>query len=182
MEKILVFVGGVHGVGKTTLCKKLESETGFTHYSASDLIKKVKSEAVEEGKKAVRNIKGNQEILVVAIDKYLNETDTTILDGHFCLLDPEQKISKIPAETFIEISPSAIAVAFDAPENIREKINNRDGSNYDLELIRLFQSAEIEYSKEIAERLIIPHFLFDVSNDMTSFVKFIEDTRKGGSK
>lgn len=36
----IIFIAGIHGVGKSTLCKKLSSRYNIEHYSASELIKK----------------------------------------------------------------------------------------------------------------------------------------------
>ena len=43
------FIGGIHGVGKTTFCKLLTERIGYLHYSASSLIKEYKN--LEKDKK-----------------------------------------------------------------------------------------------------------------------------------
>ena len=44
MKRQIIFVSGVHGVGKTTLCKKIASRYKIEHFSASNLIAKEKAE------------------------------------------------------------------------------------------------------------------------------------------
>lgn len=50
MKRQIIFVGGIHGVGKTTLCKKIESRYNMEHFSASNLIAKEKTEALLRNK------------------------------------------------------------------------------------------------------------------------------------
>lgn len=38
MNKGIIFIGGVHGVGKGTLCKRLASDLKITHLSASEVL------------------------------------------------------------------------------------------------------------------------------------------------
>lgn len=39
MKNDIIFIGGIHGVGKGTLCKRIESELGIIHLSASEVLK-----------------------------------------------------------------------------------------------------------------------------------------------
>lgn len=96
MEKRrIIFVGGVHGVGKTTLCDDLAAKFNIEHFSASTLIAREKEEEHLRSKR-VDNIAKNQDHLVVAINKYFNSTSWYLLDGHFCLLNKDNKITQIP--------------------------------------------------------------------------------------
>lgn len=86
MKRQIIFVSGVHGVGKTTLCKKIASRYKIEHFSASNLIAKEKAEEHLQNKQ-VENITGNQDFLVTAINKYFKNETWYLLDGHFCLLN-----------------------------------------------------------------------------------------------
>ena len=48
------FIGGIHGVGKTTFCKLLTERIGYLHYSASSLIKEYKK---RNGKLTAKDLK-----------------------------------------------------------------------------------------------------------------------------
>lgn len=39
MKGNIIFIGGIHGVGKGTLCKNIASELNVIHLSASDVLK-----------------------------------------------------------------------------------------------------------------------------------------------
>ncbi len=113
-------------------------------------------------------------MLLAAIDKYIDQNSITILDGHFCLLNSNHEITKIPKATFEGILPIAIIVLHDSISNISNKITNRDGVSYDINLLSSFQNEEMKYSADIADDLQIPFLLFDVSGDMSEMVNFID--------
>ena len=173
MDKNIIFIGGIHGVGKTTLCKKVTDELHIKHHSASQLIKMLKNEDSDNRDKAVKNINSNQDLLVSAIDQYLDKSAPAILDGHFCLLNTKHEIKRIPKETFSAISPIAIITLHDDVTNIANKITHRDGINYNVDLLSSFQDEEICYSADVANYLEIPHLLFDVSKNITGLINFI---------
>lgn len=65
----VIFVAGVYGVGKTTICDRLSLEMGLPHYSASDLITKRIGEKYGENK-VVSNVDNNQINLINAVKKF----------------------------------------------------------------------------------------------------------------
>jgi adenylate kinase len=67
MEHKIIFIGGVHGVGKTFLCNTVREELDIDHYSASDLIKKVKNVKFPTNKH-IKGIGGNQNALIIALE------------------------------------------------------------------------------------------------------------------
>ena len=173
MDKNIIFVGGIHGVGKTTLCEKISDELHIKHYSASQLIKMIKNGDGDNRNKGVKNIKSNQNLLMAAIDQYLDKSTIAILDGHFCLLNTKHEIKRIPKETFVAISPIAIITLHDAIANIENKITRRDGINYNVNLLSSFQDEEISYSANVANYLEVPNLLFGVSDNIVGLINFI---------
>ncbi len=173
MTRSIIFVGGIHGVGKTYLCKSLEESLSFKHYSASQLIKSLKDGQSVSIDKRVANIDGNQQLLLTAISEYIKPDVTAVLDGHFCLLNNKKKIEYIPVEIFSCISPISIIVLHDSIKNIGNKISGRDGVRYNYELLTTFQEKEIEYSQYIAQHLHIPYLVFDVADDIAEVEDFI---------
>jgi len=173
MDNNIIFIGGIHGVGKTTLCEKLVENLHFNHYSASQLIKMLKNEDGDNKNKRVKNIAENQDLLITAINQYLDKSRPALLDGHFCLLNTEHKIKRVPKETFTAISPNAIVTLHDDIAKIINRITHRDDVNYDFTLLSSFQDKEISYSADIANNLEIPHLLFNVSDNITGLINFV---------
>lgn len=175
MDNKAIFIGGIHGVGKTTLCGELKKKLGIGHHSASSLIKSLKNDDEDSFNKQVENIGGNQKLLITAISKYVDGSSPYLLDGHFCLLDTNNAINKVPFSTFKDISPAGIILLHDSIENIQNKIKGRDGKKYKSNLLLQFQDSEIKYSKEVADELKIPYISFNISNDITLIIDFVKN-------
>lgn len=161
-ETNIIFVGGVHGVGKTTFCNKLSKETRLNHYSCSDLIYKFKEFDLKN--KLTKNISTNQNILKSSINKYLSKETNYILDGHFCLIDENHNICRIPEKTFLELPISKIIILTNAPDIICSNLEKRDGKGYSIELINRFQTEEIAYANYISNLLKIDIDIIDYKN------------------
>ena len=79
----LIFLGGVHGSGKSTYSQKILSAFGYTCVSASELIKNYDGEVNND--KTVLNIDNNQLVLLSAIEKLQRDNYKVVIDGHFCI-------------------------------------------------------------------------------------------------
>lgn len=182
MTKKIIFVAGIHGVGKTYLCQRLKESMGVDHFSAGQLISEFKSEKLSSADKSVKNINNNQELLLKAIEKYIQPTRPTLLDGHCCLLNSDHGVERIPIETFIGIEPCSVIVLYDEISSVVEKISGRDGVSYDIKLLSCFQDEEIKYAREIAERLRVPYLKSSIDKGLDSVKYFIENLSIGVDK
>lgn len=172
-KRRIIFIAGVHGVGKTTLCNDLTYRFGIEHFSASSLISKEKEEE-HLCNKQVSNIADNQDYLVLAINKHFNSVSWYFLDGHFCLLNKHNEITQVPYSTYEGIAPSAILILVDNPESIRERLSSRDHIKYDLDLLRSFQEQEIIYATYVGSKLRIPCLISNPTTDKDEILIFIE--------
>lgn len=172
MQRKIIFVGGVHGVGKTTLCNSLCSKFNVIHHSASDLISKLKQIDLPSNKR-VDNIDGNQDTLITAINEYLEFDKHYLLDGHFCLLDQDKRVTKIPLSTYTAISPMAVLLLYDDPRNIYARLKERDKERYQMDLLISFQQEEILYSESVASGLNIPYLKANPFMDSEKIEKFV---------
>jgi adenylate kinase len=169
----IIFVGGIHGVGKTTLCKNIELRFNIKHFSASNLIAQEKAEENLRNKR-VENIDENQDSLVTAIKKNFTNENWYLLDGHFCLLNKDNEITQIPSSTYQAICPSAIVVLVDEPENIYNRLKLRDSVKHDLSLLHSFQENEINYSHYIRDKLNIPYLMCNTTENEEKIYSFVE--------
>lgn len=161
-KRNIIFVGGVHGVGKTSFCKNLSKETNLNHYSCSDLISKFKE--LNQKNKLTKDIDINQDILKSSIDTYLFHESDYILDGHFCLIDNEYKICRIDEKTFSNLSISKFIVLKNDPNIICSNLEKRDGFKYSTELINKFQLEELSYANYLSNLLNIDINVIDCKN------------------
>ena len=67
MTHRIIFVGGVHGVGKTHFCQKLTEKFDVEHVTASSLIRR---HIALSKSKDVEDVKVNQSILVTELSCY----------------------------------------------------------------------------------------------------------------
>lgn len=59
----IIFIGGIHGVGKGTVCKEIASKTDLVHITASQILKW--DEISSSDNKLVNNISSTQERLII---------------------------------------------------------------------------------------------------------------------
>lgn len=176
--KNIIFIGGVHGVGKSSFCSELSKKFNIEHITASSLIKRRKSLAKD---KQVDNVIDNQAILVEELSTYKSNKRVILLDGHFTLLKSKRKFEDVPLDTFKSISPKAIALLSDSPENIAARISNRDGKNPISENeIELLQNREIERAKIIQENLRIPLIQINPIERIDKLISLIEKYMQQG--
>lgn len=95
----MIFVSGVHGVGKSYFCNLVKDSVGIETYSASALISTKKRSGFAKNK-LIPDIDENQQFLLWAVDELRTLCQNFILDGHFCLLNASGKVQRIPYGTF----------------------------------------------------------------------------------
>lgn len=168
METRTVFMGGVHGVGKSYFCKNIVCHFDVVHVTASELIgRHVKHQA----DKTVPDVEKNQLILAEELARYQTSCRTILLDGHFCVLNATSSIQDIPLETFKAISPCAIVLLKDNPEAIAGRLANRDNRMYSIELISELQSRETARAELISQSLKIPISIINATEDLEESIK-----------
>ncbi len=158
----MIFVCGIHGAGKTSYCKKLSKEMNIPYFTASDLI--TNREKQEFREKKVQDINKNQEILMEEILKIQQKTDHYILDGHLCLLNSESKIQKVQLDLFRKLRIESLVVIVDGEKEIKKRVLEKNGIDWDCKFIEHFQNEEIKYAEKIALQLKIDLRIAKVSD------------------
>lgn len=175
----MIFISGVHGVGKSYFCDQVKADLGIDTHSASKLIAERKN-ADFSSDKLIPDIDDNQSYLLAAVQE-LNASGTQyLLDGHFCLLNADGIVTRIPPETFKALQPEAIVLLTEKPEVIAERKKRRDCITHDVGDIRRFQDEEISYAKEIAEALGVPIRVSAGADDLNNTLSFVQATMRRG--
>ncbi|BBB31181.1 ATP-binding protein [Neptunomonas japonica] len=172
MERKTIFLGGIHGVGKTTACNALTSKISIPHHSCSDLIKQLTLRLDSQTTKIVDDVEGNQTDLVKAFNLYTSES-WNLLDGHFCLFNSSKQVSNVPTSTFLDLKVQAIVLLTGNPETIVDRIYQRDGIHRNLEEFEEMQRCEILRAHHVATKLNIPLLVYNTSDDIALIVTFI---------
>lgn len=150
----LIFIGGIHGVGKGTICNKICEQTDFVHITASEILRW--DEISKPDNKKVENIQNTQDRLIAGLDKALKENENYLLDGHFCLFNSEGQVEKVPMETFEKIAPKLITIVTTKIDLIKKRLEKRDNKGYDFDLLETMQTSEKEYAQQISSKLNVP--------------------------
>lgn len=151
----MIFVAGIHGVGKTTFSECLAKKLHINHYVASQIIAARDKERVYPTK-LVDAIDDNQVILIEGCSAISQEEHEFILDGHMCLLDSNGIITRISEEVFDRLNITKLIVLECPAVIIQERMKNRDSIIWPIEKINTFMTEERVYGKYIANRLGVP--------------------------
>lgn len=163
----VIFIAGVHGVGKTTLCSGIADGQGFIHKSASQLIREAKASAIARNSKAVADIPGNQQLLIDAVSRIIQSGQTLLLDGHLALLNSARKAEALPTKVFADLGIDGIVMIHDKPSNIVVRLKQRDGDGVGFDEIKALQALENSRAKIVTGELGLPLFRVKAFDDST---------------
>ena len=169
----MIFISGVHGVGKSYFGNLVKEKLGIKVYSASSCIE-MKKKGGFTPDKLIPNIDENQEYLIMAVDELHQKGDPFILDGHFCLLNKEGEVTPINIDIFTKLKPKAIILLTEDERVIVKRRIERDNVSISLKEIRNFQSEEIRYAKKVAEKLNVPLQISRGEKDLQLTLDFIK--------
>ena len=152
----IIFVAGIHGVGKTSVCQEVTKVLPIQYHTASQLIREEKAAAIASNSKLVADVEGNQLLLIQAVRRVAAAHGRILLDGHFTLRNQLGNIELVDVSVFANLGITGIAVYKDEPEIIAQRINQRDGMAYSIEDIGNHQAEEIAHSRLVSSALNIP--------------------------
>ena len=171
-DTALIFVGGIHGSGKGTVCSNICSLIMIEHLTASEVLKW--KEISSKSNKKVLDFTTTQNRLIIGLKNTLKSNHSYLLDGHFCLFNTAGIPEKISENTFYSLNPIAISVVTSNPEEIYSRLMKRDKSHYQVSILAEMQKMEIKYAKQLATKIGCP--FFEIKNSDTSkLVQFIQD-------
>lgn len=172
----LIFVGGIHGAGKTALCEALAESIGAVHYSAGRIIQN-RLAAEQTGRdKTVSDVNANQRALLAAVDELRLSATSILLDGHFTVLSADGGVSEIPVEVFWSLQPRALIVVDTDPEEAAERIRKRDGTIYPRSILEALRDSEIRHAQVVSQALVVP-LLVARDNVLSSAENFLRAQR-----
>ncbi len=174
--KEIIFAGGIHGVGKSTLCREIASQLNLTYLSASDLLN-WKDLNTDEKNKKVTDIPDTQHRLLKGLGAVVQPGKRYILDGHFCLFNKDNDVTPVPLDTFEGIAPEALVLVTGEAQEIASSLQIRDSRFYDPVVLSQMQQQEIIHARLIAKHLLIPLVIFDKSlHTMSNLIKQIHES------
>lgn len=174
MGRLRLFVGGVHGAGKGSLCKQLVDYLIGEYVSASQLLH------WNTKCKQVKDVSYNQELLTELLQKHTQHDVDYVIDGHFALWNKNNECEVVPLETFVPLKLSAIIIVTCASELVQKRLKFRDSIIYKLEDIKALQSLEEKQAKVVAQTLGIPLMIVNLVEefDFYTFIQYIEEMKQ----
>ncbi|MDX6181104.1 ATP-binding protein [Flavobacterium sp. Fl-77] len=166
----IYFVGGIHGVGKGTVCKEIASKTRLIHITASQVLKW--NEISFSENKLVKDLSSTQERLIVGLENLIEKNKEYLLDGHFCLLNSSAVPCRIDEDVFDQINPRAIAIVIDDVKIIVKRLESRDDKIYKISILNELQQMEIEYAKYLSKKYCVPYIEI-INNNYERFLDIL---------
>jgi adenylate kinase len=178
-QGMLIVVGGIHGVGKSTTCKRVCDKFNINYLSASSIINEEATPHINNsGLKIVQDVPANQFKLVSAINKMRRKDANYLLDGHFVLIGGDGNFHRIDMNIYQSIAPASVIVLVDEITNIRLRLLSRDLHEYSQETLRLMQDEEVMHGQAVAANLNISANVLSVTrqDEIEAVVKKIINT------
>lgn len=164
MKDGIIFVAGIYGVGKSTLCERLGLSIGIPCYSAGDLISALNGETYGRNKTVVNKEK-NQDILVAAVNDRLQKDTAFILAGHFCIFDKSFNVERLPESVFSLMPISKVILLESEVTKVSENLRYRDSRCYPLDALKSLKQCEKMQCEKITKQLGLPLYIHQMSFD-----------------
>lgn len=161
MARTKLFVGGIHGAGKGSFCKKLVEKYLCEYISASSLLN------WNNKTKQVQDVDRNQKILSDLLLENTSSDSSYVIDGHFALWNKSGLSEMVPLDTFVSLGLSGIVLITCSADIVCERLNERDGVLYEIDRIQDLQNIEIKQAKYVSESLNIPLFVLDTTHSIS---------------
>lgn len=150
----MIFVGGIHGSGKSRICREIFEPSGYQCLTASSLISGLGRKT--DHNKRVDCVSGNQESLLQALENKRGNNSRLLLDGHFTLVNGKEEIEPINIEVFRAMNLNKIILVKGDPEEISKRLNERDKRIWRTSFLEDFQKEEEAHARFVAKDIGIP--------------------------
>ena len=163
----VIFLAGVHGVGKSFLGDKVSKLIEIEHLSASELIKETKKNTNWAKDKSIDYIDENQLALISALNQRLKQEKDILLDGHFVLKSSNGNINNISTNVFSNLHLNGVILLEEDSVVIANRLNVRDGEIVSLKSIKELAFQEKNHAINVCNSIEIPLIILSSANEAT---------------
>lgn len=152
----VIFLAGVHGVGKGYLGTRVASTLGMLHCTASQLIREEKGKSTWGADKVAADVDDNQLALIAALERRRAAGTSILLDGHFVLRTPIEKYARVDLEVFRRLRLKSVILLVDDPTAIAIRLSARDGVTSSPDSVASLAVEEMAHARFVCESLGLP--------------------------
>jgi adenylate kinase len=177
----VIFLAGVHGVGKGYLGSSVAKSLRIAHYTASQLIRQEKGLATWDSTKMVADVDDNQLALIRAVERCVRSEPDILLDGHFVLRSAAGGLARLSTNVFSSLNLSGVILLSDDAEVISSRLLSRDGVLTSPQAIADLAVEEALHANAVCRFLKVPLVLIESPNEamLTDSVSRFLQTREG---
>ena len=152
----VIFLAGVHGVGKGFLGAPVASSMGIAHLTASQLIREEKGQATWGLDKKTSDLDDNQLALIRAVAQRRLTHPSILLDGHFVLRDAQGVLTPLATSVFKELHLTGVILLTEEENIIASRLALRDKGTSDVQAISELAPAELTHAQTVCTELELP--------------------------
>jgi adenylate kinase len=152
----VIFLAGVHGVGKGFIGAPVAQSLGISHFTASQLIREEKGQATWGTDKKASHLDDNQLALIRAVSQRLLTHSNILLDGHFVLRNVHGTLTPLDTKVFKELRLAGVILLTEELHVIASRLALRDIHETDIEAISELVVAESAHAQEVCRELGLP--------------------------
>jgi adenylate kinase len=152
----VMFLAGVHGVGKGFLGTPVANSMGIAHLTASQLIREERGQATWGIDKKTSDLDDNQLALIRAVGERRLTHPNILLDGHFVLRDALGVLTPLAISVFKELHLTGVILLTEAESVIASRLALRDKGTPDVQAISELAAAELMHAEAVCTELGLP--------------------------
>lgn len=152
MNGSTIFIAGVYGTGKSTICSALSERLNIPAFSAGDLISAINGEQYGANK-AVIDKNNNQVLLAERVQELNRKHRQIILAGHFCIFNTHNGVEILPESVYSSLNITQIILLEADIQDIVLNLHRRDGKDYSEKSVTALMEKEREQSERISKQL-----------------------------
>jgi len=153
---MIVFVAGIHGVGKTFLGAPAAKQLGIRHVTASQLIREERGLQSWCADKRVSGVDENQAALISAVNRLRSINPKLLLDGHF-VLRVNGEFNEIDTQVFRDLQIGAVLLLEAELDTVIERLQARGGTSWTLSELRTLARREEAHARRVSSALGITY-------------------------
>lgn len=174
---MIIFVGGIHGAGKTYLGAPAALQLGIRHATASQLIREERGLQTWGADKRVAGIDENQAALVSATTRLRAEGQRLLLDGHFVLRETNGSFSEVDIQVFRDLQIGAVLLLETELNIVLNRLRERGDHSWSESELRLLADYEEAHARRVSSELCLPlrHLVSPTREEFVSALRVVLD-------